>query len=127
MTREKAQRVVVAAVDDLFFLAKIGSVAARLPLSLIEARDTAELAAKLAEVTPDLVILDLNSAPCEPLKTIHRIKEDPRFAGTRLIGFLSHVQRDMQEQALKAGCDSVLPRSRFSAQLAEILAGNVES
>ena len=40
----------------------------------------------------------------------------------RTIGFGSHVDRELLEQATAAGCDEVLPRSRFFAKVAELLA-----
>ena len=119
--QDQPKRVVMAAVDDLFFATRIGSTAARLPLKLVEVRDAAQLAAELAAVTPDLVIFDLNSTACEPISAIRRIRADPRFHATRLVGFLSHMQEDLTREASAAGCDTVLPRSRFSAGLARIL------
>lgn len=121
--QEEAQRLVVSAVDDLFFSAKIASVAARLPVKLVEVRNAAQLEHELRGEVPDLIILDLNSEACRPLAAILAIKTDPRLRGTRLLGFLSHVQRDLHRQALETGCDVVMPRSRFAADLAAILGG----
>ncbi len=121
MAHVEPSRVVVAAVDDLFFSTKIESAAAGLGIRLIEARDALQLEAALAETTPDLVILDLNSRTCEPLQAIRRIRAEPRFRATRLLGFLSHVQKKLHQEALAAGCDAVVPRSRFSADLIGIL------
>jgi DNA-binding NarL/FixJ family response regulator len=39
----------------------------------------------------------------------------------RVLGFLSHVQLELAEHAKAAGADEVMPRSRFSAHLPEIL------
>jgi hypothetical protein len=39
----------------------------------------------------------------------------------RVVGFLSHVQRDLAAQAQAAGCDEVMPRSSFTQNLAAIL------
>jgi hypothetical protein len=38
------------------------------------------------------------------------------------VGFLSHVQIDLAEQARAAGCSEVMPRSKFTKDLATILA-----
>jgi DNA-binding NarL/FixJ family response regulator len=38
-----------------------------------------------------------------------------------IVGFHSHVDTEIRRQALAAGADAVLPRSRFNARLAEIL------
>jgi hypothetical protein len=39
----------------------------------------------------------------------------------KVIGFLSHVQTSLAERAKSAGFDEVMPRSKFSANLPEIL------
>jgi DNA-binding NarL/FixJ family response regulator len=112
---------VLVAVDDLFFLAKIEAVAKQAGIGIVEARSARSLEERLREAPPRLVILDLNSAACAPLEAIRGIKSDPRLAGTRVVGFLSHVQADLGRAAEAAGCDLVLPRSVFSARLADIL------
>jgi hypothetical protein len=40
-----------------------------------------------------------------------------------VIAFLSHVQTDLAERARAAGCQDVMPRSKFTQNLAEILRG----
>jgi DNA-binding NarL/FixJ family response regulator len=39
----------------------------------------------------------------------------------RIVAFLSHVQRELAEQAKNAGCDEVMPRSSFTQNLVGIL------
>src|SRR5262245_14751867 len=112
---------IVAAVDDLFFLTKIETTARQVGVRVVEARNARMLEERLAEATPRLVLLDLNSKACVPMEAIRRIKSDPRLAATRVIGFLSHVQVELEQAAREAGCDLVLPRSKFSAQLGDIL------
>ena len=41
--------------------------------------------------------------------------------GVPMVGYCSHVQQDLQKQALEAGCTMVLPRSAFVQQLPELL------
>jgi hypothetical protein len=52
---------------------------------------------------------------------VRKIKTDARLAETRVIGFHSHVQVELGRAAEQAGCDQVLPRSVFVAQVPEIL------
>ncbi len=46
----------------------------------------------------------------------------PGLAGVRSIGFASHVDKELADAAAAAGCDEVLPRSRFFSTLVELLA-----
>ena len=41
--------------------------------------------------------------------------------GTRIVGFISHVDREGTEAARKAGCDEVLARSAFFSRLPDVL------
>jgi len=114
---------VIAAVADLFFAAKIQAAAQRAGVVLIEAADARQLGDRLAGEAPELVIFDLNCAECEPLPWISRIRADARFQETRILGFLSHVQKQLEAEASEAGCDRVISKSKFSAELVGILAG----
>lgn len=112
---------VIAAVDDLFFGAKILETAQRLRVPLILVRTPEELTAQARAGHPALVILDLNAQNCRPLEAIRQVKADPDLKDTPVLGFFSHVQHELKRAAQEAGCDRILPRSAFTAQLPEIL------
>ena len=112
---------VLAAVDDLFFGAKLLETARHLDVLLSLVRSPEEVVALVRERRPALVILDLQNQAARPLEAIREIKADAELGATRVLGFFSHVQSDLKAAALVAGCDDVLPRSAFSARLAEIL------
>ncbi len=116
-------RVVLAVVDDMFFSAKIETAARHAGVSLILAASLKDLAPGLEGITPDIVLVDLNSKSLEPLGLIRRIKGDARFAQTTVVGFYSHVQTELEQAAAQAGCDQILPRSVFSKKLGGIIAG----
>lgn len=63
----------------------------------------------------DLVIVDLHSQKFDPLS----LPAD--LSSARLLGFFSHVEVELQQQALAAGYDRVIPRSVFARDLAQIL------
>ena len=67
------------------------------------------------------MILDLNCATVDSLHVIRSLKARDGLRGIPLVGFLSHVQTERRQEALEAGCDTVLPRSAFAQQLTEIL------
>ena len=112
---------VIAAVDDLFFWAKILETAQRLNVPLALVRSPEELAEKARATHPALVIFDLNAEGCRPVEAIRQVKADPDLQGTIALGFFSHVQHELKIAAAEAGCDRILARSAFTAQLPEIL------
>jgi DNA-binding NarL/FixJ family response regulator len=108
---------IVALIDDLFFQMKVAETAKHLGLELKVAANGDALLG-LLEPAPKLVIVDLNSRN-QPLAAIERIRAAQK--DLKVIGFLSHVQRDLAAQAQTAGCDEVMPRSAFTQNLAVIL------
>jgi DNA-binding NarL/FixJ family response regulator len=112
---------VIAAVDDLFFGAKIAETASRLNVPLLQIRSPEALTEKLRTERPALVIFDLNAQSCRPLEAIRQLKADSKLKNTRVLGFYSHVQHDLKRAAVEAGCDRVMARSAFTAELPEIL------
>ena len=108
---------VVALMDDLFFQMKVLETAKHLGLELKVATNGDALLA-LLEPAPSLVIVDLN-ARSQPLAAIERVRAAQK--DLRVIGFLSHVQRDLAAQAQAAGCNEVMPRSAFTENLSAIL------
>jgi DNA-binding NtrC family response regulator len=110
---------VVALVDDLFFQAKLLETAKQVGVEVRACSTPDALDAEIAKSAPRLVVVDLN-AGSEPLKALERLHA--ANAGIPLIGFLSHVQVDLAERARAAGCREVMPRSKFTQNLATILA-----
>jgi DNA-binding NarL/FixJ family response regulator len=110
---------VVALMDDLFFQMKLAETAKQLGVEVKVAANGEALLA-LLEPEPNLVIVDLN-AGSQPLQAIQRLRA--AHASLRVVGFLSHVQRELAAQAQQAGCNEVMPRSSFTQNLAAILNG----
>jgi CheY-like chemotaxis protein len=112
---------VIAATDDLFFGAKIVETARHLNVPVALAGSAEDLIAKARADRPGLLIFDLNAESCRPLEAIRRVRADPQFNDTALLGFCSHVQHDLKVAAAVAGCNRVMARSAFTAELPDIL------
>ena len=110
---------VVALIDDLFLLSKLLETAKQVGVDLRTCATADALGAEIAQAPPRLVVVDLN-ANSDPLPAFERM----RASGAEIpsIGFLSHVQVDLAERARAAGCREVMPRSKFTQNLATILA-----
>lgn len=108
---------VVALLDDLMFQMKVAETAKLLGLELKVAANGDALM-NLLDPAPRLVIVDLN-ARSQPVAAIERLRAQSK--DLRVVGFLSHIQRDLAAQAQAAGCSEVLPRSAFTQNLATIL------
>jgi DNA-binding NarL/FixJ family response regulator len=111
---------VVALVDDLFFQSKIVETARHAGVELKLCGTGEAFLAEIARSAPSLAIVDLN-ARSNPLDAVERL----HASGNQVpvIGYLSHVQTELAERAKAAGCSEVMPRSKFTVNLATILAG----
>jgi PleD family two-component response regulator len=110
---------VLAVVSDLFFSVKLTEAAKRSGLALEFVKDPKEVLEK-AKTRPSLIVFDLNFEAAGPLALIHALKGKPETKGISLIGYLSHVQGELKQQAQEAGCDMVMARSALSQNLAQI-------
>jgi PleD family two-component response regulator len=113
------QKRVLAVVSDLFFSVKITDAAKRNGLTLEFVKDPGLLIEKANE-KPTLIIFDLNFEAANPLQLIAGLKAHPETRNISLIGYLSHIQAELKQQAQEAGCDMVLARSAFSQNMSQI-------
>ncbi len=114
---------IVAALDDLFFIAKIRATADYLGTRIRFSRNLPATIEAARELSPALIIVDLHAKQFDPLALARELKADASLRSIRLLGFFSHVQTALMQQAKEAGFDDVMPRSAFTNKLAEILEG----
>jgi CheY-like chemotaxis protein len=122
VVNNSSPKLIVAFIDDLFFMAKVQETARKLnvKVNFVKSdKEVLELAAT-AEEKPSLIIIDLNHHTVKPLTMIPKLKSKFKKE-TNIIGFLSHLQGELKVKAQEAGCDMVLPRSAFSQNLPQLL------
>ncbi len=112
---------VLALVDDIFFQARISATAKQVgvELKMFGAAEALVAAAAVAgNASGELIVIDLN-ARADAIGALNQLRD----AGnqTPVIAFLSHVQTELAERARVAGCTEVMPRSKFTQDLAAIL------
>ena len=110
---------VVACVEDLFFRSKIEATARHLnvpvkfvsPKELPQASSAPETAAVLLELS--------SNGNC--LGAMRELRGARATSELPVIGFLSHVDKQLARDAEAAGVTRVLPRSQFSEGLPDLL------
>jgi len=107
-------------LEDLMFTVKINEAAKRAGLHVDFVKSEKDAVEKAKE-KPVLIILDLNTGAVEPLKLIGKLKSGSETKAISLLGFVSHVQGELKQQAQEAGCNMVMARSAFSQNLPMIL------
>lgn len=103
---------------DLFFTSKVTGTAAALGI-IVRVVGDVKTAAQLADETPyQCVLIDLADAGLNVSEFFAHWKSERPVP---VIAFGSHVATARLQEARDAGCTEVMPRSRFSANLPELL------
>ena len=104
---------------NMLFSSMVTGTASALGQEVAVAGDVAE-AVELCRARPSAyVIIDLGMAEIEIVKAVAWIRE--AAGAVPIIAYGSHVKKDRLDEARTAGCDEVMPRSKFSAELPALL------
>lgn len=109
-----------AAVSDLIFSSRIAAEARAAGVEVVWVRSESACAL-WDQHPPQWLMVDLNLTAVDPLAIIRHARG--LTPPPRIVAFLSHVQRELAQQAAYIGADMVLPRSAFVMQLPELLRG----
>lgn len=113
--------IILAVVDDIFFLAKIQQAARHLGNIIVEPAAPDALHEKLAGNAAHAVVMDLNHSSGRAIAVLEQIRNHPSTRSIPVVAFVSHVQTDLVQAARAAGCGRVMARSAFSQQLPVLL------
>jgi CheY-like chemotaxis protein len=106
--------------DDMMFTSRITGTAKALGLPIKAARSVEVLKTWLQQQTPSCVLVDL----AHPELRLSELLETVRATCKpmpRLVAYGSHVDTATLRAAREAGCDPVLPRSKFVEELPQAL------
>jgi CheY-like chemotaxis protein len=104
---------------DLFFTSKITGTARALGRRVVVAGNSALASSMIEQWRPAVVFVDLAAGDLvEPAALLAYRQLAP---GTPFVAFGSHVDTQALAAASAAGCDPVLPRSRFTAELPDLV------
>lgn len=105
----------------MFFKAKIRAVAEAIGTEISFPRNQDALVQRAREAKPQLIIVDLHNQKIDPALLARDLKSDEELRSIPLLGFFSHVQTELQQNAIASGFDQVIPRSAFARDLSKIL------
>ncbi|MGF1578062.1 MAG: hypothetical protein ACFCD0_01730 [Gemmataceae bacterium] len=98
--------------DDMIFTSRITGIAGYYELDLKVVPSAERLQAEAPDANPSCVIVDVHNPglQIDDLVTFLRKHCEPSLF---ILGYGSHVAADVLKAARQAGCDLVLPRSKF--------------
>ena len=82
----------------------------------------ASMADDIAALAPALVFVNLTSARYAGPALVRDLRARPELAGTPIVGYAGHVERDFLQAGRDAGADMVVPNSAVRAAMPEVLA-----
>jgi CheY-like chemotaxis protein len=100
--------------QDLIFMSRITGTARDLGVDVRTCRSVDDLLAAAEKERPTCVLLDLHHQGLDIVDFIARLKS---LGPIYTVGYGSHVDAATLKQARAAGCDLVLPRSKFVTDL----------
>ena len=108
--------------DDLIFFSRVSATARANGLVVRQARSADALLTLATQTPPGGVLLDLQNPGLDLAALLTGLRAAcPTMP--RVVAFGSHVEAATLKAARDAGCDRVVPRSKFVAELEEGLAG----
>ena len=106
--------------DDMIFTSRITGTARALGITMKPARSSDVLLAMAQQHTPALVLIDLSN-PGLQLPELLQALRTSSSSMPRMVAYGSHVDAAVLRAAREAGCDPVLPRSKFVEELPRAL------
>jgi CheY-like chemotaxis protein len=111
---------------DLIFTSKVRGTASALGHRMIVAGDAGFALAMIAKWHPKVVFVDLAAGNLVNTRALLAYQKAVA-PGTPFLAFGSHVDTAALDAARAAGCDPVLPRSKFAAELPDLIRRYFES
>jgi CheY-like chemotaxis protein len=118
---------ILAAVNDIFFYAKLRDALKPQGYQLERARSQQDVPDKAATVLPAAVVLDMNDPGLDGLKALETIRADARFKDLPVLAFANHEEVDTWQQAKALGVTKIVSRNEFSSRtralITEVIGG----
>ena len=105
---------------DLIFTSKVTGTAAALGHRVVVVGDAAKAREILGRSAPVVVFVDLAAGDLVGSPSLLQYREAAP-PGTPFVAFGSHVDTEALASARAAGCDPVMPRSRFTIELPALI------
>ena len=102
---------------DLLFSSKIEGIAARLGFAVTVMTDWDGLLSKLGESIPPVLVVNLDALDRKIVDLMGFVRGKP----CTTLGYYSHVNVQLAEEAHKVGFDIILPRGAFVARMEKTL------
>ncbi len=116
-----ARKIVMCVEDNAVNMLLVSRIVEAEGHELVQAEDGMVAEKILAELTPDIILLDINLPGKSGLELAREFKANERLANIPLIATTAQVLVGDRERCLEAGCDDYLPKPLDIRKLREVL------
>jgi len=85
--------------------------------------DGHEALARLAEVAPDLILMDINLPDMDGYEVTRRIRRDATFGRVPIVALTAHAMHGDREKSLAAGCNAYVSKPINVHTFPDVIAG----
>jgi CheY-like chemotaxis protein len=71
---------------------------------VVQATDGGDVRARMAELVPEIVLMDVSLPDADGLDLVRQLRADPRYAAVRFYAVTAHVLDETRRRAAEAGC-----------------------
>ncbi|HCL42653.1 MAG TPA: hybrid sensor histidine kinase/response regulator, partial [Pseudomonas sp.] len=116
----------VMVVDDSITVRKVTTrLLERNGMEVVTAKDGVDAIAKLQDITPDIMLLDIEMPRMDGFEVATLVRHDERLSQLPIIMITSRTGEKHRERALSIGVNEYLGKPYQEAQLLEVIAGLV--
>jgi chemosensory pili system protein ChpA (sensor histidine kinase/response regulator) len=125
---EEERPTLVMVVDDSITVRKVTSrLLERNGMEVVTAKDGVEAIAKLQDITPDIMLLDIEMPRMDGFEVATLVRHDPRLEKLPIVMITSRTGEKHRERALGIGVNVYLGKPYQESQLLEVIDQLVES
>lgn len=112
---------VIIAANNMIFTSKMMSILDNLEAEGIKAIRSDEIFVKAQELIPDLIVIDLNLNGIEAPSLINKLRSYGATKEIPIVCYSPHTLKDQMKAAKIAGATEVLPNSKMSSKMNQII------
>ncbi len=118
---------VIIAANNMIFTSKIMSILDGMEAEGIKAIRSEDIFNKAQELQPDLIIIDLNLNGIEAPSLINKLRSYGVTSTIPIICYSPHILKEQMKAAKSAGPTEVLPNSKMTSRMNQILGKYIDN
>ena len=120
---DKQKQVIMVVEDNEDNRDLIVKVLSHRGYEVVGVSDGSEALARLSEVAPDLILMDINLPGMDGYEVTRRIRHDDVFSKVPIVALTAHAMHGDREKSLAAGCNAYVSKPINVHTFPDVIAG----